>query len=402
MKNQAKNLRTIMAYIPLFAMVFLLLMCKNEPKEIEEVEPTTYSIEGTISGLGNNYLYYRVPNKDYDGLGYNMDSLAVTDGNFKLTDSIEGYHYVSFYTRMDELIKKTPMGYYPAKSGYLNTILYPGAEIKVSGKVSDFMEAYPENSDDVNNELGKLHQEIYPLMNESVNYLVKSTYEASEEVKKSLETKADSVSAIVNDLKQKFVLNNPSSVAGLFYLSDMMMRSQIEDETAINAFNNLDSSLADVSFYKDVSYRVNAINSTKAGALSPAIKTTSTLDGNEFDLSSFRGKYVMIDFWGIWCGPCVSEMPKVKEYYEKYNDRLEILGVNSGDKKQRIIDFIERNDYDWQQIMDVRDSELDNFVLRYNVSAFPTKFIIDPEGKIIKKYVGSGEEAFELLDELLI
>ncbi|GAA3573647.1 hypothetical protein GCM10022395_23600 [Snuella lapsa] len=376
------------------------MSCKNEAK-IEET-PRTFTIEGTIEGLGSNNLYFRLPNKDYEALGYRMDSLIVTNGTFSLTDSIEGHHFVPFYTSMKELRKGTPEGgWYPAKSGYLNVILYPGASIKVNGKVSDFMDAYPIDSDSINNELGAFHKKIYPFMNESVNYLVKRAYEQDDEIKKVLNKKADSVSEIVKDLKKDFVVNHPSSVPALYYLSDMMMRSQIEDDIAIKAFDNLDNSLVDISFYKDISYRVNAIKNTQEGAVAPTIKTTSTLDGNEFDLTAYKGKYVMIDFWGIWCGPCVSEMPKVKEFSEKYKDRLEILGVNSGDKKQRIIDFVDKNEYNWQQVMDVRDSDVDNFVLRYNVNAFPTKFIIDPEGKIVKKFVGSGEEAFTLLEELL-
>ena len=109
----------------------------------------------------------------------------------------------------------------------------------------------------------------------------------------------------------------------------------------------------------------------------------------------------MIDFWGIWCGPCVAEMPKVKEFSEKHSDKLAVLGINSGDKKERILNFVTSKNYNWQQLLDVRGSETDNFVLQYNVNAFPTKFIIDPQGKIVKKFVGSGEEAFELLEELL-
>ncbi|WP_223551641.1 TlpA disulfide reductase family protein [Aestuariivivens sp. NBU2969] len=377
-----------------------IFSCKTNHEGIESL-PTTFTIQGTIEGLGNNNLYFRLPNKDYENLGYRMDSLIVTNGNFSLTDSIQGHHFVSFFSRMKELSKSTPRGFYPAQSGYLNVILYPGANIKVSGSISDFMDAYPTDSDSINNELGIFHKEIYPFMNESLNYRVKSAYEEDNEKKKVFEAKADSVGNIVKSIKKDYVLKNASSVAALYYLNDMLSRSQINNDDAIKAYNNLDSSLVNLSFYKDLSYRVNAINNTKEGAMAPALKTTSTLDGSEFDLASYRGKYVMIDFWGIWCGPCVSEMPKVKEFSKKYNDRLEILGVNSGDKKQRIIDFVDKNDYQWQQVMDVRDSEVDNFVLRYNVSAFPTKFIIDPEGKIVKKFVGSGEEAFTLLEELL-
>jgi len=157
----------------------------------------------------------------------------------------------------------------------------------------------------------------------------------------------------------------------------------------------------DDPFYSDVEKRIQGINATKEGQIVPEVKTTSTLDGVEFDLTYYRGKYVIVDFWGTWCGPCVAEMPKVKEYAIKYKDKLEILGVNSGDSKKRMKEFLEKNNYKWQQVMNVKGESADNFVLKFNVTGFPTKFIIDPEGKIVKKYTGSGEEAFELLDELM-
>ncbi|WKD84684.1 Thiol-disulfide oxidoreductase ResA [Polaribacter huanghezhanensis] len=108
---------------------------------------------------------------------------------------------------------------------------------------------------------------------------------------------------------------------------------------------------------------------------------------------------MLIDFWGIWCGPCVAEMPKVKEYSKKYADKLTVLGINSGDTKERIKDFIQKNNYTWQQVMSGKDS--DDLVLKFNVVGFPTKFIIDPEGKILHRYIESGEKAFIDLDNLL-
>lgn len=376
-----------------------IVSCKTNNKEPKSI-PNTFTIEGEIEGLGNNNLYFRKPNKDYEKLGYWRDSIIVTEGKFSFKDSIDDYQFITFSTNMKELIKSSGRGYYPVKSAYLNVMLYPGANIKVSGKTSDFMDAYPSDGS-INDDFAKLHKQVFPKMNESINSLLEANLETDETKKERLKQKSDSVSSIAKNLKKNFIMNNPSSMASLYYLSDMMMRSQISDEDAIVSYKLLDTSFHNISYYKDISKRVKGINATAEGSVAPAIKTTSTLNGEEFDLSSYRGKYVMIDFWGIWCGPCVAEMPKVKEFRELYKDKLEILGVNSGDKKERIIDFISKNGYEWQQILDVKGSEADNFVLKYNVTGFPTKFIIDPEGKIIKKYVGSGEEAFILLEELL-
>jgi len=385
----------------LFALTFFAA-CNNKEVKTEKNEKTnTFTVSGEIKGLENNNLYYRFPGKDYEELGYRIDSIIVTNNKFSFKDTIKGYHLVTFFTRIDGLQKTTSSGgYYPVKSAHLNLMIHPGAAINVTGKISDFMEAYP-SGDAINDDFSKIHKEVFPVINESVNYLVRSTFEKDTILIKELRKKADSVGEIAGGIKKNFVENNPASVAALYYLSDMMMRSQIKDDEAIKTFNKVDKKLNKISFYKDIEKRIQGINATKIGQIVPEIKTTSTIDNKEFDLTTYRGKYVMIDFWGTWCGPCVAEMPKVSEYAKKYKDKLEILGVNSGDSKKKMKEFLDKNNYKWQQVLNVRGESNDNFVLKFNVSGFPTKFIIDPEGKIVKKYVGNGEEAFELLDELL-
>lgn len=179
----------------------------------------------------------------------------------------------------------------------------------------------------------------------------------------------------------------------------MLMRNQTTDEESVSLFKNLDDSLKDNKFYQQVDTRIKGIESTMIGNVVPSFSTTKTLDGSEFSLSSLRGKYVLIDFWGTWCGPCIEEMPTVKEYQLKYPDKLAILGINSGESIDKINKFIEPQNYNWQQIITGEGD--DNFVLKFNVTGFPTKFILDPEGKILYKFVGSGEESFTVLDELL-
>ena len=127
--------------------------------------------------------------------------------------------------------------------------------------------------------------------------------------------------------------------------------------------------------------------------------TNATFSGEIFEFNSLRGKYVLIDFWGTWCGPCIEEMPKVKAYQEKYADKLTVLGINQGDTKDKIEKFITPNGYTWTHLMDGKGAA--NFVFKFNVAGFPTKFIVDPEGKVLHRFVGNGEEAFTALDALL-
>jgi len=242
--NKMKKYNILLA---LSFLIALTISCNSD--KIKKKQPTnTFTIEGEVKGLGNNHLFYRIPGKDYKSLGYWSDSIIVTNGKFSFKDTINVYRFVTFSTGIKELQKTTKRGgWYPTNSAYLNLILYPGATINVTGEVSDFMEAYP-SGDSINNDLGKLHKEIFPIMNDAVNYSVKASFEDDINIKKELNKKADSISAIATEIKKNFVMNNPSSFTALYYLSDMMMRSQIDHEDAIATFNKLDKSFADISF----------------------------------------------------------------------------------------------------------------------------------------------------------
>ena len=177
------------------------------------------------------------------------------------------------------------------------------------------------------------------------------------------------------------------------------MRNQISDQEAVSVFRSIDLKNKENPFYKEIEMRVKGIETTMIGRTIPDFKTTNTLDGKLFEFSSLRGKYVLIDFWGTWCGPCVAEMPKLKEYQEKYNQKLVVLGINSGDSKEKIEKFIIPKQYNWKHLLSGNGA--DDFVLKFNVSGFPTKFIIDPLGNILYKFVGEGKGSYKVLDELL-
>ena len=129
------------------------------------------------------------------------------------------------------------------------------------------------------------------------------------------------------------------------------------------------------------------------------LKTDATLSGDSFDFDTLKGKYVLIDFWGTWCAPCVKEMPRIKDFHESFNDKLYVLGINQGDSKARVRQFITSNEYSWTQIINGAGSS--DFVLKFNVISFPTKLIVDPQGNILHRFVGGSEKVFNKLSELL-
>ena len=123
------------------------------------------------------------------------------------------------------------------------------------------------------------------------------------------------------------------------------------------------------------------------------------MNGEMLALSDLRGKWVLLDFWGSWCYWCMKSMPKLKGFYEKYNDNLEILGINTKDDDQRWANAVKKHEMTWRQ---VKDDGSVNFSKLYAVTVYPTYVLITPDGKVAAYSSGKSEEFFNNLDSFLV
>jgi thiol-disulfide isomerase/thioredoxin len=117
-------------------------------------------------------------------------------------------------------------------------------------------------------------------------------------------------------------------------------------------------------------------------------------------LSSLKGKYVLVDFWASWCGPCRMEYPFLHKAYDKYKGKnFEILGVSLDSKKDTWIKSIADNNFKWLLVCDMKGFKNDA-ALSYGVHAIPQSFLLNPEGIIIAKNL-RGNDLLEKLEEVL-
>ena len=123
------------------------------------------------------------------------------------------------------------------------------------------------------------------------------------------------------------------------------------------------------------------------------------LQGNPLKLSSLRGKYVVLDFWGSWCIWCIRGIPHMKEAYRKYKDKMEILGIDCQDTEEKWKAAVEEHKLPWLQVRCPEDY-LQTLGQQYRIQGFPTKVIIDPEGRLVKVVVGEDPAFYTFLDQL--
>lgn len=125
--------------------------------------------------------------------------------------------------------------------------------------------------------------------------------------------------------------------------------------------------------------------------------TLNDINGKPFSLSSLRGKYVVLDFWGSWCGWCIKGMPEMKRYYAKYSGKFEIVGIDCNDTERKWKEAVEKNALPW---INVKSEQEDATPERYAVKGFPTKVVVAPDGTIAKIVVGESPEFYKYLDSL--
>lgn len=133
----------------------------------------------------------------------------------------------------------------------------------------------------------------------------------------------------------------------------------------------------------------------------PNFTTTNIMTNESITLSKYKGKVTLVNFWATWCPPCKAEIPSLNRLYEHYDGKIAVIAI-SVDRADdtKIMDFAKANNMQFDIAHDT-----DIIVRAYKIDPIPTTFILDKNGKIVKKMVGSVEwdskEAYDFFDELL-
>lgn len=308
-------------------------------------------VADTLVLLGNDFGNSR---------GVKIADLMTDKGKFEYTVQLDKPKFLYFYCPFSQQkdINAMALGSIPA---------IPGESVSLTGTIADFKVE------------GTGFYRDYAKLNDIITH-----------------TKEDQLRAKL----LAYVKEHPAEEAAAFVMSyleptDYELVTETLDQSVVNG--RMKGLFDAIREYRDAQkLREEAQKNIQPGNIAPDF-TLKDINGNDLTLSSLRGRYVILDFWGSWCGWCIKGMPKMKEYYAKYKGKIEIVGIDCNDTEAKWKAAVEKHQLPWLHVISRADDHINE---KYAIKGYPTKIIINPDGSINKVVVGEDPEFYTYLDSL--
>lgn len=198
----------------------------------------------------------------------------------------------------------------------------------------------------------------------------------------ALEAKIESLRLQRRARSKAYIKAHPESVVSVDLVADMAVMGEYAPVDSV--FKLLSPAAQQTAAGKKLAARLAILQKSAIGQ--PMIDfTQGDVNGQPVRLSDFKGKYVLLDFWASWCGPCRAENPNVLKAYNKFKDKnFTVVGVSLDDKADKWKDAIAKDGMPWMQVSDLKGFR-NEVAQQYGIQAIPCSFLIDPQGIIIAK-----------------
>ena len=251
------------------------------------------------------------------------------------------------------------------------------------------------------NEYVKYQQQVRPL--KQLELLLGKTYyqyglEKNEAVTNKLMPMYEQLGMVLLAEQEKFIRQNPSSPVSLFFVTEAL-GFDMDAAKAEPLFLLLSPELQNSVKGKEIQEQITIGKKSMVGTVAENF-TQPDSDGKPVTLQSLRGKYVLVDFWASWCGPCRAESPNLVKAYGQYRaSNFEILSITLDQSKDKWLKAVKEDAYTWPQVGDLKGWE--NAAARqFGVMGIPFNFLLDPNGVIIARNL-RGDALDEKLKEIL-
>lgn len=374
-----------------FLVIGIGLSCISEKGNQQD----EFTIEGKIPGLSNGATVV-VSYKDGDD--FRADSAIVNNGGFTIKGKIEIPSRAVLQLKSGEIMNPLPPGAFAMRPDQVDNQIFflDKGTTKVTGDKN--VESSKISGGKAQTEYLSLQSRLRSL-NENVNALVEKLRPLfNSNDKAGIKEMSDKISDLrtkISEEGKRFVKENPGS-----YVSLDLVDSYIEKDPSYDPlYTGLSDQLKNTAVGKKWASHVASSDKTSPGM--PAIDfAQNNTKGSPIALNSFKGKFVLIDFWASWCKPCREETPNIAKAYHQYKDKnFEVMSISLDDKKEPWLAAIQKDGMSWINLSDLKGWKND-VAVAYNIKAIPQNFLVDPSGKIVAKNL-HGEELFKKLDELL-